>query len=92
MGDEGDKEQHQEHDEQDLGDSGRSYRYAGKAQDRRNQRDDKESYCPVQHLRTPFQNPTRMNKQVGCHSASLLNAMLSSKFGGENYRGRAIFA
>jgi hypothetical protein len=52
--DEGDEKQNKEHDKQDLGDSGRGYGNTRKAQDCRNQRDDKEGYCPAQHAKFSF--------------------------------------
>jgi hypothetical protein len=69
--DQGDKEQHKENHKQDLGDSGRGYGDAGEAQDCRNQRDNKEGHCPVQHLKISF---PESNADVKCRLIAILKS------------------
>src|SRR5712664_368692 len=55
-----DQEQNQKKIKQDLGDAGSSHRNSGKAQQRGDQRDDKKSQCPAQHVLPPLR-PLRLD-------------------------------
>jgi hypothetical protein len=79
------EEQHKENNEQNFRDSGSRYRNTRKAKYRRNQCDDKESQCPVQHSISPFLHPTRVSLQLGCHCEGPLNSTPARCKVGENY-------